>query len=362
VPQPRKLHDEFFKRAKAEGYAARSAYKLIEINEKRGLIRRGDTVLDLGCAPGSWLQVTQKLVGKGGRVVGIDLTPVEIPLEAHVRTVVGDAYRAQPRELLPEGRDRFDVVLSDMAPSTSGHGDDFLSARLCERTLDLCPTLLREGGTLCMKILEGEPTPGVIARAKAMFREAGTTKPKASRDVSREMFIWGKGFKARELVAETIAAVAVGANVGDAEATMRRAIEMLSETPGVRVVRTSRFVRTSPVGPIEQPEFLNAAALLETRLPARGLLERLQEIERSLGRDRAKEQRWGPRAIDLDLILFGDATIDEPGLTVPHPRMHERLFVLAPLAEVAPGLIVPGAGKTVKELRDGLVANGAKLR
>jgi 23S rRNA (uridine2552-2'-O)-methyltransferase len=210
MPQPRKLHDEYFLKAKAEGYAARSAYKLLEIQDKRRLIHRGDLVLDLGCFPGSWLQVASELVnpsgmGGGGRVVGIDLTRVEIELPSNVATLVGDAFKTDAPTLLAAiaetKRDRFDVILSDMAPNTSGHGDDFLSARLCDRVLDLCPALLRPGGNLLMKILEGEPTPDVIKRAKSTFREAGTTKPKASRDVSREIFIWGKGYEpARAMV------------------------------------------------------------------------------------------------------------------------------------------------------------------
>jgi len=204
MPQPRKLHDEYFLRAKEEGYAARSAYKLLEIQEKRRIVHRGDYVVDLGCTPGSWLQVVAELVnprgmGGGGRVVGIDLQPVEIELPENVVTVVGDAFKTDAAALLAlvddARRNRFDVVLSDMAPNTTGHGDGFLSARLCERVLDMCPEMLRAGGNLVMKILEGEPTPDVIKRTRGMFREAGTTKPKASRDISREIFIWGKGFE-----------------------------------------------------------------------------------------------------------------------------------------------------------------------
>jgi 23S rRNA (uridine2552-2'-O)-methyltransferase len=194
MAQARKLHDAYFKRAKAEGYVARSAYKLLEIQEKRGVVKRGDRVLDLGCSPGSWLQVVDELLGAEGRCVGIDLSEVDAPLPKRVRTIVGD-INTTPREVLLKALGGpADVILSDMAPSTTGHGDDFLSARLCERVLDLCPGLLRPGGRLVMKILEGEPTPDVIRRTKRMFVQAGTTKPKASRDVSREMFIWGEGF------------------------------------------------------------------------------------------------------------------------------------------------------------------------
>ena len=121
----------------------------------------------------------------------------------------GDIYATPPKELLApinellhgdgKSSDKYDAVISDMAPNTSGHGDDFLSARLCERVLDLCHDLLRPGGNMVMKILEGTPTPDVIARTKRTFREAGTTKPRASRDISREIFIWGKGFSGVEL-------------------------------------------------------------------------------------------------------------------------------------------------------------------
>jgi len=199
MPKPRVLHDQYFKKAKAEGYAARSAYKLIEINEKKGLIHPGDYVLDLGCAPGSWMQVVEELIGDHGRGVGIDLQPVRQRFGPNIRIIQGDAFSATPESLMevnPSGNHRkFDVVLSDMAPNTSGHGDDFLSARLCERVLDLCMHVLRPGGSMVMKILEGEPTPDVIARAKKMFNGAGTIKPAASRDISREIFIGGRGFR-----------------------------------------------------------------------------------------------------------------------------------------------------------------------
>jgi 2-amino-4-hydroxy-6-hydroxymethyldihydropteridine diphosphokinase len=101
---------------------------------------------------------------------------------------------------------------------------------------------------------------------------------------------------------------------------------------------------TDPVGVTDQPKFLNAVAELETDLPARELLEGLLEIECRLGRDRSSEQRWGPRTIDLDLLLYGQGTIDEPGLSVPHPRLAERRFVLEPLCELAPDLILPNGG------------------
>lgn len=191
------LHDEYFKRAKAEGYVARSAYKLLEIQDRHRLIRAGMRVLDLGCAPGSWLQVCERLVGAAGRVVGIDLQETRAPLGGAVRTMVGDAFATQPAALfeLAGSAQRFDVLLSDMAPNTSGHGDDLLSARLCRRVLELSPLVLRPGGSLAMKVLEGAEYPALLRETAGMFRACKGLKPRASRDVSREMFIVAEGFR-----------------------------------------------------------------------------------------------------------------------------------------------------------------------
>ncbi len=195
MPAPRKLHDAYFLKAKAEGYVARSAYKLLEIQERHRLVRAGDRVLDLGCAPGSWMQVCEKLVGAKGLVLGVDLAPVAAELGNNCVTEVGDVFALPREKLLALGGDRpFDVVLSDMAPSTTGHGDDFLSVRLCRRVLELLPGLLRAGGNLVMKVLEGEEYPALMREAKAVFREVKGLKPKASRDVSREMFVVGEGY------------------------------------------------------------------------------------------------------------------------------------------------------------------------
>jgi 23S rRNA (uridine2552-2'-O)-methyltransferase len=191
----RVLHDEYFRRAKSEGYAARSAYKLLEIQERHGLIRAGDRVLDLGCAPGSWLQVASGIVGERGALVGVDLQPVRIAITGACRTIVGDIGSIDAGVLLDAGGGVFDVVLSDMAPSTSGHGDDLVSARLCRTVLDIALRTLREGGRLAMKILEGAEYPAVLAETRGLFRAVKGLKPRASRDVSREMFIVGEGFR-----------------------------------------------------------------------------------------------------------------------------------------------------------------------
>ena len=140
--------------------------------------------------------------------------------------------------------------------------------------------------------------------------------------------------------------VGLGSNLGDREAAIRRASALI----GAR--RLSAIVETEPWGLEEQPPFLNAVAELDTELPPRALLDVLLEVERQLGRERVGP-RWGPRTIDLDLLVYGDQTIDEPGLVVPHPYLKERRFVLEPLAELAPGLEIPGSG-TVRALLAGL--------
>jgi len=135
----------------------------------------------------------------------------------------------------------------------------------------------------------------------------------------------------------------LGANLGDREATIGRALELLASQEGVEVIAVSALRETEPVGLADQPRFLNGAAAVETELPPRGLLDRLLAVERALGRTR-RGARFGPRTIDLDLLVYGDLELQEPGLTVPHPRLHQRRFALEPLAELAPGLIVPGKG------------------
>jgi 2-amino-4-hydroxy-6-hydroxymethyldihydropteridine diphosphokinase len=131
--------------------------------------------------------------------------------------------------------------------------------------------------------------------------------------------------------------VGLGANLGEREVTIRRAAEL------IRAHRLSSIRETEPWGHVDQPRFLNAVAEVETRASPRELLDELLAVERALGRIR-EGQRWGPRTIDLDLLLHGSEQLQEPGLSVPHPRLHERLFVLEPLAELDPALEVPGKG------------------
>lgn len=141
----------------------------------------------------------------------------------------------------------------------------------------------------------------------------------------------------------TTAYVGLGANLGSREEALRRAVELLGEADGVDALAVSRLRETEPVGGVDQPPFLNGAVAIETTRTARDLLDLLLEIERSLGR--VRDERWGPRTIDLDLLVYGDEIVDEPGLRVPHPRLHQRRFALEPLAELQPGLVVPGWGE-----------------
>ena len=140
----------------------------------------------------------------------------------------------------------------------------------------------------------------------------------------------------------TRAYIALGANLGDREQTIRAALAELAATPGVEVIAVSTLSETEPVGYLDQPRFLNGAAAVETSLPARGLLDLLLAVERRFGRAREGVPPQGPRTLDLDLLLYGSARVDEPGLRIPHPRLHERRFVLEPLAELDPSLEVPG--------------------
>jgi 2-amino-4-hydroxy-6-hydroxymethyldihydropteridine diphosphokinase len=146
--------------------------------------------------------------------------------------------------------------------------------------------------------------------------------------------------------------VGLGSNLGDREATIRRAVELLEAAAGLDVVAVSSLRETDPVGYEDQPKFLNGAAAIRTELAPQALLEQLQDVERQLGRDRSGP-RFGPRTIDLDLLLYGDETLDEPGLQVPHPRLADRRFVLEPLAELDEGLEVPGRG-SIRDLLAGL--------
>lgn len=143
------------------------------------------------------------------------------------------------------------------------------------------------------------------------------------------------------------ALLALGGNIGDVRATFDHAIAMLCDGKESRLIARSANYRTPPWGVTDQSPFTNACIAVETRLPPTALLERAQNVERELGRDRAREQRWGPRRIDIDLIAYDDLAMEGPDLILPHPRLFERAFVLVPLADIAPNRVI--AGRRVAE-------------
>ena len=188
--------DTYYKRAKNDGFAARSVYKLEEMDRRYQLLRRGMRVLDLGCHPGSWLQYASRKVGKGGRVLGVDIQPLEIGLAANTRFIEADLHEVQASELkavIPA----FDAVLSDVAPRTTGivHADVAGSVALTEKALELALELLKPGGVLVAKVYNGAGVDDLIRVVKRSFSLGKAHKPPASKAGSREIYLLGKGFK-----------------------------------------------------------------------------------------------------------------------------------------------------------------------
>ncbi|HEY8925542.1 MAG TPA: RlmE family RNA methyltransferase [Polyangia bacterium] len=191
---PRVRHDAFFAKARAAGFAARSVYKLDEIDRRARLLRAGDRVLDLGCCPGSWLQYAAGVVGPHGRVVGIDRNPLPRGV-AGVRAMVGDIFTTPDAELLGDLK-AFDVVLSDMAPDTTGvrSVDQARSAALFEEALTRAERLLAPGGAFVGKLFQGPDFETIRKRMAARFSDVKIIKPESSRAQSFEIFLVGKGF------------------------------------------------------------------------------------------------------------------------------------------------------------------------
>ncbi len=154
-----------------------------------------------------------------------------------------------------------------------------------------------------------------------------------------------------------VACIGLGANLGDAPATLRAAIQVLAGLPGTQLLASSRLYRSPAWGNEAQPDFVNAAVALQTELPAPQLLEQLLAIEQQFGRVRETGQHWGPRLLDLDLLLYAEQVIDLPQLKVPHPFLHQRGFALLPLADVAPQALIPGHG-TVRDVLVGINTSG----
>lgn len=188
---------------------------------------------------------------------------------------------------------------------------------------------------------------------------AGATRPGADRVQSRVMPVCPPQPESRppETPAPATAYLALGSNVGDRDEHLRRALAAVAALPGISSVVPSAFYETAPVGPQDQGPFLNAAARIDTTLAPEPLLEQLLGLERKLGRPpREARQHWGPREIDLDLLLHGDTVLDLPGLTLPHPRLHERWFVLRPMCDVGPDVPHPLFRQTMRQLLHDLEA------
>lgn len=154
---------------------------------------------------------------------------------------------------------------------------------------------------------------------------------------------------------KTISAIALGSNLGDSRATLENALKTLNLMSGITVKSHSNWYKTAPIGP-SQPDYLNGCALLEVELTPQELLTTLNTIEDQFGR--VRQERWGPRTLDLDIILYGDLILETPELQIPHPRMTERAFVLVPLAEIAPEWIEPVSGQTISELLEKVDRSG----
>jgi 23S rRNA (uridine2552-2'-O)-methyltransferase len=188
--------DHYAQRAKKEKFPARSVYKLAEIQKKYGLIKKGDRVLDLGCYPGSWLIYAGNLTTDKGRVVGVDVKPIEIPLQPHITTYKIDIFTIDDTLLAAIGHD-FNVVLSDMAPATTGQKnvDAARSFELSRAALSIARKVLLPGGSFVCKIFQGEDFNAFSAATRTSFKWQKIYKPRSSRKVSREIFIVGMGFR-----------------------------------------------------------------------------------------------------------------------------------------------------------------------
>ena len=184
--------DHYTRQAKKENFAARSVYKLQEIQKKYRILSRGARVLDLGCAPGSWLQFAARQVSPGGRVIGIDLTPVTIQLPESVTVITGDVADLEGH-LAELGQTRFDAVLSDMAPATTGnrHVDEARSLGLCEAALYIAEKRLVPGGHFVCKIFQGGDTKAFTEAVRSKFQRQTALRPKSTRKASREVFVIG---------------------------------------------------------------------------------------------------------------------------------------------------------------------------
>ncbi|OGL39659.1 MAG: hypothetical protein A3C43_03225 [Candidatus Schekmanbacteria bacterium RIFCSPHIGHO2_02_FULL_38_11] len=189
--------DSYWRRAKKEGYRSRASYKLIELNEKFKLLKRGDRVLDVGCAPGGWMQVALEIVGEKGFVYGVDIEKVESFHKSNAEIIIADISKAKGRELILNKADgMLDAIISDIAPHTTGVkiADQAKSLELSKEAFRISKILLKESGNFLVKIFQGSDIKKFLEELKLNFREVKITKPEATRKGSAEVYIVGKGF------------------------------------------------------------------------------------------------------------------------------------------------------------------------
>lgn len=188
----KQVQDHYFHKAKKEGFAARSAFKLKEIDNKHKLIKRGDHIIDLGCFPGSWMQYISQRIGNNGLVVGIDRTELKIPLKDNMRFIHGDINDID-LALLDEYKRTFDIICSDMAPNTTGMKDvdAARSFQLCQMALLIAQNKLKKGGATLVKILQGSTFNELLTQMRSEYGTVKIVKPKSSRNESKEIFVLG---------------------------------------------------------------------------------------------------------------------------------------------------------------------------
>jgi 23S rRNA (uridine2552-2'-O)-methyltransferase len=189
--------DGYWRQAKKEGYRSRAAYKLMQLNKKFGLLKRGDTVLDVGCAPGGWMQVAREIVGGSGYVLGIDLQKISPFKEDNVEALQADITSTDVVTMIGGRKEIFDVVISDISPNISGiwDVDHFRSVELSEKALDLAVELLRSRGNFLVKVFQGEAIQEFFEKVKTHFSYTKISSPKASRKSSAEVYVIGKHFR-----------------------------------------------------------------------------------------------------------------------------------------------------------------------
>jgi len=188
--------DKWAKKAKEKGYPARSVFKLMEIQEKYKIIQKGDIILDLGASPGSWSKYALSIVGEKGKVIGIDILPIKIN-HPNFYFLQKDVFELEENDFKNLGIEKVDVLLSDMAPKTTGDkfGDHVRSVRLAEKALEIAKNYLKEGGSFIVKVFEGEKIPILKKQIEKYFKSVKFFKPKSSRKESKEIFIIAQGFK-----------------------------------------------------------------------------------------------------------------------------------------------------------------------